>query len=238
MSEVFALDLKGVSAHYGGIQALRDVSLKVEAGTVTCVIGANGAGKSTLINCISGLVRGSTGVIWSFGQRIDRFPPYKIARQSIIQVPEGRQVFGPLTVEDNLYLGSSAAAIKGRVERERIEYVYEIFPRLRERRHQISATLSGGEQQMLAIGRGLMGMPKILLLDEPSLGLAPVMVNQVYDALNRLREHGLTMLLVEQNALRAVEFSDECYVLRLGSMVWNGPSKSVGSVGELMKMYL
>lgn len=232
------LAVSDLTAHYGGIQALRGVSLQMLPSQVTCVIGANGAGKSTLINCISGLVRSRRGEIRVRGQRIDGLPAYAIARQRILQVPEGRRVFAPLTVEDNLRVGARAAQLKRRAEQQRLRYVYEVFPKLDERRGQVSAKLSGGEQQMLAVGRALMGMPDILLLDEPSLGLAPVIVDQVYEALGHLRADGLTMLLVEQNAARAVAFSNYCYVLQRGALVWEGESGTVQDTNNLLDLYL
>jgi len=183
-------------------------------------------------------MRSRKGEIRIRDSRIDTLPAYAIARLRVLQVPEGRHVFAPLSVEDNLRVGSQAAKLKGRAEQRRLRYVYEVFPKLEERRSQISAKLSGGEQQMLAIGRALMGMPDILLLDEPSLGLAPVIVDQVYDALNHLREDGLTMLLVEQNAARAVAFSNYCYILQRGSIVWEGASEIVHDTSNLLDLYL
>lgn len=233
-----ALEVVDLTAHYGGIQALRGISVKLLPGKVTAVIGANGAGKSTLINCISGLVRSRQGEIRVHGRRIDTLSAHAIARRRVLQVPEGRRVFAPLTVEDNLLVGSRAAKLNRRAEQDQLRYVYGVFPKLSQRRSQESASLSGGEQQMLAVGRALMGVPDILLLDEPSLGLAPVIVDQVYDALGTLRDEGLTMLLVEQNAARAVAFSDYCYILQRGSIVWRGASESVHDISGLLDLYL
>lgn len=233
-----ALEVVELTAHYGGIQALAGVSIKLMPGKVTAVIGANGAGKSTLINCVSGLLRSRQGEILVRGRRIDNLSAHAIARRQVLQVPEGRRVFETLTVEDNLLVGSRAAKLNRRAEQDQLRYVYGVFPKLSQRRNQASASLSGGEQQMLAVGRALMGVPDILLLDEPSLGLAPVIVDQVYEALGTLRDEGLTMLLVEQNAARAVAFSDYCYILQRGSIAWSGASNSVHETSELLDLYL
>jgi branched-chain amino acid transport system ATP-binding protein len=221
------LGVQGLSAGYGGIVALRDVSLEVPAGGMVCLIGANGAGKTTLLKTISGLVPARQGSVSLDGTDITRLPAHDIARRGVLHVPEGRQVFGPLSVEENLRLGALASSTRKGDFATDIERVYTLFPILRERRAQAAAELSGGQQQMLAIGRALMGRPVVLLLDEPSLGLAPVAVAQIYAALQELNRAALAILVVEQNARRAMEVTDYTYVIEQGAIVLEGPSGSL-----------
>jgi branched-chain amino acid transport system ATP-binding protein len=232
------LTTEHLAASYGGITALRDVSISLRESTLTCVIGSNGAGKSTLMNCISGVVRPASGDIRFRDASISGRKPEQIAALRILQVPEGRRVLAPLTVRDNLLLGGSPARLRGARERAALDRVYGLFPKLRQRSGQLSGSLSGGEQQMLAIGRALMGEPTVLLLDEPSLGLAPVVVGEVYRALRELKDSGLTMLVVEQNANLALRVSDYGYVLQRGRVVTEGPAAQLLKDQSVADAYL
>ncbi len=231
------LSVRNVEAGYAGIRAVRDVTLSVRQGETVALIGSNGAGKSTLINTICGVVKATRGAIEFAGDDIARWPAHRIARAGVLQVPEGRRILGPLSVRENLELGSLAA--RGRNERPAgIEEVYAMFPVLREREAQAGGSLSGGQQQMLAIGRALMGAPRILLLDEPSLGLAPIMVQQVFAALDALHARGLTILLVEQNARLALAHSDRAYVMERGAIVQEGESRLLAEDAGVQAHYL
>ena len=231
------LSIRGLKTHYGPIQALRDVSLDVSEGSVTALIGPNGAGKSTLINTISGVLKPTGGSVRFRGQEIGGLRGHVIARQGLIQVPEGRQVLAPLSVLENLQLGRQALGSRAAVTRD-LDDVFDLFPRLAERLSQRAGSLSGGEQQMLAIGRALMGRPGMLLLDEPSLGLAPIVVSQVFSAIRRLNEHGMTLLIVEQNASRALDVSNEAYVLERGRIVTSGRSATLRDDPAIRSSYL
>jgi len=220
--------------------ALRDVSLEVSAGKVATVIGANGAGKTTLLRVISGLIPPRSGRLRLNGQDITGWPPERVVAAGVAHVPERRQLFGSMRVEDNLLLG---AYLRLRRERRRaveedLERVYELFPRLRERRRQVAATLSGGEQQMLAIGRALMARPQVLLLDEPSLGLAPLLVRELFRVIRRLREEGYTVLLVEQNAHQALRVADVAYVMETGTITLRGSGPELLAKPEVQAAYL
>jgi branched-chain amino acid transport system ATP-binding protein len=234
------LRLEKVNTYYGSIQALREISLEVREGEIVAVIGANGAGKTTLLNTISGLVPARSGQILFEGQPITNLPPDKIVRLGITQVPERRQVFSTMTVLDNLILG--AYHRYGRDNKEEIEkdleFVFEIFPRLKERVKQAAGTLSGGEQQMLALGRGWMAKPKLLLMDEPSLGLAPLLAKEIFRVSAELRAHGTTLLLVEQNARAALELADRCYVLETGTVVLEGCPEDLMADERVQRAYL
>jgi branched-chain amino acid transport system ATP-binding protein len=233
------LDVGNLSAAYGGIAALRGVSLRVPAGKMVGLIGPNGAGKTTLLNTISGLLRPQGGHITFAGQELTGWSAHRIARLGLLQVPEGRQVLGTLSVEENLILGR--LALGGREADpgdQDLRKVYDLFPILADRRGQQAGSLSGGEQQMLAIGRALMGRPRLLLLDEPSLGLAPRMVQLVFEALRRLNELGLTILLVEQNARRSLDMTHEAYVLEQGRLVQHGPSAALRDDPQIIAHYL
>jgi branched-chain amino acid transport system ATP-binding protein len=221
------LTLSHVAAGYGSFQALFDVSLDVEAGEAVAVIGPNGAGKTTLLRVISKLIEVSGGEITMEGQRLNDLPAHRVIEQGIAHVPENRRLFPKLTVEENLRIGAYTGAARARF-RERLEFVYGLFPRLRERRDQMAGTMSGGEQQMCAIGRGLMSGPKLLLLDEPSAGLAPVVVQQVFDLVRRIRGEGYTVLIVEQNIQQVLKVVDRAYLLETGRI------KLSGSAGELL----
>jgi len=215
------LGVKNLSVSYSGIHALRRVSLQVEEGQIFALIGPNGAGKSTLLNAVCGIVPAVSGDIYLDGQAIGGMAAYKRARAGLVQVPEGRWVIAPLTVAENLELGRQAAYSRGSSASD-LEYVHDLFPVLAERRSQLAGSLSGGQQQMLAIGRALMGKPKVLLLDEPSLGLAPVIVQEVFEALVRLNKAGMTILLVEQNAKLALKTAHAAAVLEQGRIVHQG----------------
>ena len=234
------LEVKGINTYYGNIHSLRDVSLHVDEGEIVSVIGANGAGKTTLLNTLSGVLHPRNGEIMLEGKPISKLSADKIVRLGISQVPERRQVFSTLNVLDNLLLG--AYVRHGRDPKEEIhkdmDFVFEIFPVLKDRQKQTGGTLSGGEQQMLALGRGLMAKPKLLLLDEPSLGLAPLLVREIFRVAGELREHGTTILLVEQNARAALALADRGYVLETGSMVLEGTSEELLDDERVQEAYL
>ena len=234
------LEIQGISAHYGGVRALDDVSFKLDEKEILALIGGNGAGKTTLLNLISGIIKPSRGNIIFKGKSILSLSPDKIVGLGIIQVPEGRHVFGPLTVKENLELG--AYRRRGRQNKKKIlddfEYILALFPVLEKRLKQRAETLSGGEQQMLAIGRALMGGPILLLLDEPSLGLAPLVVQEIISIIEKLRNEGTTILLVEQNARAALKISDRAYVLETGKVRVQGKSSELMENEAVKKAYL
>ena len=234
------LEIVKISTYYGYVQALKEVSIEVRDGEIVSIIGANGAGKSTLLNSISAIVPPRSGQILLDGKDITRLPVEAIVGMGISQVPERRQIFSTLSVYDNLFLGAYLRLRKGKKREvsDDLEYVFNLFPILRERRGQLAGTLSGGEQQMVAIGRGLMARPKVLLLDEPSLGLAPLLVKEIFRVLLQLRREGTTILLVEQNARAALELSDRAYVLETGRIELSGASKELISNEEVKKAYL
>ena len=234
------LKVENVSVHYGGVRALREVSLEEKEGEIVALIGGNGAGKTTLLNLISGIIRPSRGMIYFKGEVISSRPPEKIVALGIGQVPEGRLLFGPLTVKENLELG--AYTRRGREEKRKVsedfEGVFRLFPVLEKRLQQPAGTLSGGEQQMLAIGRGLMARPSLMLLDEPSLGLAPLLVKEILAVIVRLKEKGATILLVEQNARAAFRVSDRVYVLETGRVRIKGTASELMENEEVKRAYL
>lgn len=229
------LDVEKLSVSYGGIRALWDVSLNVNKGEIVSIIGANGAGKSSLMNAISGIVKYS-GKISFNGQPIPS-KAFQIVKAGISQVPEGRHVFANLTTKENLRLGAYLRTDNEGIEKD-YERVYNLFPRLKERENQIAGTLSGGEQQMLAMGRGLMADPDLLLLDEPSLGLAPILIQTIFDVIQKIKSMGKTILLVEQNAYQALEVSDRAYVLEQGHFTLNGPAAEVLANPIVQQAYL
>ncbi len=235
MSALLTLD--GVSAGYGSFAALFEVSLQVEAGEAVGVIGSNGAGKTTLMRVISGLLRPSAGSFALEGKRLDRLPAYRIVEAGIAHVPENRRLFGRLSVEENLRMGAFLPAVRPHFA-ERLAWVYELFPRLEERRFQMAGTLSGGEQQMCAIGRALMSKPKILLMDEPSAGLAPLVVEQVFELVKRIRREGFTVLIVEQNVGQVLEVVDRAYLLETGRIKLAGPSAALKNNDFIRSSYL
>ena len=234
------LEIHGISAHYGGVRALNDVSFKLDEEEVLALIGGNGAGKTTLLNLISGIIKPSRGNIIFKGKSILSLSPEKIVELGIIQVPEGRHIFGPLTVKENLELG--AYRRRGKQNKKKIlddfEYILALFPVLEKRLKQRAETLSGGEQQMLAIGRALMGRPVLLLLDEPSLGLAPLVVQEIISIIEKLRNEGTTILLVEQNARAALKISHRAYVLESGKVRVHGKSSELMENEAVKKAYL
>ncbi len=234
------LELQDVSTFYGHVQALRGVSLRVERGEIVALIGANGAGKTTLLNTVSGLVPPRNGQILLDGQPIEKHSPSHLVRLGISHVPERRQVFGPLSVQDNLLLGAyHRYRADGRQQvMADMNQVFETFPVLKDRHQQPAGTLSGGEQQMLAVGRGLMARPRLLMLDEPSLGLAPLLVKEIFRVIQSLRDQGRTMLLVEQNARAALRIADRGYVLERGSVVAHGPARQLLSDERVQRAYL
>ncbi len=233
------LRLKNINTAYGPISVLRNISMHVDQGEIVSLIGANGAGKTTLLLTISGLVRPASGEISFRGKLIHSMSPEKIVRSGIAHSPEGRQIFAPLTVLENLLLGAYPRKRISSMEMEQdLEKIYQLFPRLKERQGQIAGTLSGGEQQMLAIARALMARPKLLLLDEPSLGLAPQLVNLIMETITDLNQQGMTILLVEQNARKALEISHRAYVLETGRIILQGLAEDLADDAEIKRAYL
>ena len=236
------LKLKNINTYYGKVHALKNVSLHLSEGEIVTLIGANGAGKTTILNTISAVTPAASGELLFDKEPIGSLEPDRIVKLGISQVPEGRQVFKPLSVEDNLELGAYLR-YRGRESKSAIHHdrdqVYVLFPRLKERRKQLAGTMSGGEQQMLAIGRALMAKPKMLLLDEPSMGLAPLVVQEIFKVLEMLRkEHGTTILLVEQNAKAALRLADRGYVLETGKVILEGPADELMENAEVKRAYL
>lgn len=230
------LKVEGLHVYYGGIHALRGVNLDVNEGEIVTIIGSNGAGKSTLLNAISGIIKSQSGTITYKGERL-KPSPHKIVKKGICQVPEGRLVFANLTVKDNLLLGAYTRRHDDKVDSD-LKKVYSLFPRLKERAKQLSGTLSGGEQQMLAMGRGLMGNPELILLDEPSLGLAPMLVETIFSIIIDIKSMGKTILLVEQNAYKALSIADRAYVLEQGVITMEGDAESIANDDKVRKAYL
>jgi len=231
------LTLNAVNAGYGGFQALFDISLNVNAGEAVAVIGPNGAGKTTLMRVVSGLIPATGGSIAMEGASVLDVPPHEIVNMGIAHVPENRRLFPRMTVEDNLRMGCFSPQYRDRFE-ERRAIVYDLFPRMKERRNQLAGTMSGGEQQMCAIGRALMSDPKILLMDEPSAGLAPVIVQQVFALIERIRGEGLTVLIVEQNVKQVLRVVDRAYVIESGSLRMQGTSEELLQSSEIQKSFM
>ena len=230
------LDVKDINVFYGAIHAITDISFTVEEGEIVTLIGANGAGKSTTLNTISGLLRSKTGDIEFLGSSIAKMSPNKIVQEGLVMVPEGRRIFLGLTVEENLEMGAYTRP-KSEIKAG-FDQVYELFPRLKERRTQIGGTLSGGEQQMLAMGRALMAKPRLIMLDEPSMGLAPLLVDLIFEIIADLHKAGSTILLVEQNAQAALSIADRAYVLETGKIVKTGRGSDLISDPDIKKAYL
>ncbi|MFD2306344.1 ABC transporter ATP-binding protein [Enterococcus termitis] len=230
------LTIKNLSVHYGVIQAVRDVNFNVEQGEIVSLIGANGAGKTTILRTISGLTRPSNGTITFEEKEIQKVVPQKIVASGLCQVPEGRHVFSGLTVQENLEMG--AFLRKDKQLKQDYDMIFERFPILKERRNQDASTLSGGEQQMLAMGRALMSKPKLLLLDEPSMGLAPIFIQEIFNIIQEINKQGTTILLIEQNAKMALSIADRGYVLETGEVVLSGPGKELLESEEVKKAYL
>lgn len=231
------LTLDGINAGYGGFQALFNVSMTVNAGEAVAVIGANGAGKTTLLRVISGLLPPTSGRMVMEGHDLVAIAPHRIVETGIAHVPESRRLFPRLTVVDNLRMGAFTPSARAKFS-ERLNYVYELFPRLKERENQLAGTLSGGEQQMCAIARALMSGPKLVLLDEPSMGLAPVVVTQVFDLVRRIRSEGYTVLIVEQNVRQVLKVADRAYLLEVGRIKTSGPAAELAGSDEIRKAYM
>jgi len=229
------LNVENINVYYGAIHAIKGVSFTVNEGEIVTLIGANGAGKSTTLQTVSGLLRSRTGSITFMGENVSHVPAHKLVYKGMAQVPEGRRIFLQMTVRENLDMG--AFTQKSGFE-ESLERVYTQFPRLKEREKQIAGTLSGGEQQMLAMGRALMSHPKLLMMDEPSMGLAPILVDQIFDIIQSLHKAGTTILLVEQNAQKALRVADRAYVLETGRIVMSGTGKELSASPEVQKAYL
>ena len=229
------LKVDNIHVYYGAIHAVKGVSLEVNDGEIVALIGANGAGKSTVLKTISGLMHPRSGSIQFDGQDISHTDAYKLVRHGLAHVPEGRRIFLQMTVQENLEMG---AFIQKEVSKEDLERMFTLFPRLKERRKQIAGTLSGGEQQMLAMSRALMSHPKLLKLDEPSMGLAPILVDQIFDIIKELHAAGTTILLVEQNATKALQIADRAYVLETGNITLSGTGVELANSDEVRKAYL
>ena len=231
------LEVENVHSYYGHIHALKGISLSVEKGEIVTLIGGNGAGKSTSLKTISGLLRPRYGSVRLEGENLCQCPPHLIVEKGVVQVPEGRCVFARLTVVENLEMGAFSCRDRKMIS-DNLERAFTLFPRLKERRNQVAGTLSGGEQQMLAIGRGLMSNPRVLLLDEPSMGLAPVLVDSIFDTIQRLHAAGTTILLVEQNARKALQVADRGYVLQTGEVVLSDTAANLRQNEMVRKAYL
>jgi branched-chain amino acid transport system ATP-binding protein len=231
------LHIDDIHTYYGSIQALKGISFTVDQGEIVTLIGANGAGKTTTLHTISGILHPRHGAIYLEGQPIHTTPPHDIVKLGVAQSPEGRRVFGRLTVAENLQMGAFVRSDKAAIQRD-VERVYTLFPRLKERQKQLAGTLSGGEQQMLAMGRALMASPRLLLLDEPSMGLAPILVDLIFETIIEINKQGTTVLLVEQNALMALSIATRAYVLETGSIILSGTGKELLNNPEVMKAYL
>ncbi|MFZ5968124.1 MAG: ABC transporter ATP-binding protein [Bacillota bacterium] len=231
------LRLENINAHYGYIHAIKNLSIHVEKGKIVTLLGANGAGKTSTLKCISGLLKPTSGKIYYEENDITSMPVERIVERGIMQSPEGRQVFATLTVLENLKAGAYTLKDKKKVE-ENMNRVFRYFPRLKERKHQYAGTLSGGEQQMLAIGRAIMASPKLLILDEPSLGLAPLIVKDIFRIIQEINKEGTTILLVEQNAKQALGISDYAYVLETGEVVYEGYAKDLENDASVKNAYL
>jgi len=231
------LEIAEIVAAYGEVRALWDVSLTVDEGEVVALLGANGAGKTTTMRVLSGLLRPLSGSVTFAGERIHRLPPPRIVQAGLVQIPEGRRLWPRMTVLENLELGAYAPHPRER-RHETLAWVFSLFPRLSERRRQLAGTLSGGEQQMLAIGRGLMSRPRLLMLDEPSLGLAPILVREVFNIIQQINAGGVTVLLVEQNVRQALEVAHRGYVLETGRIARSGPARDLLADPEIKRVYL
>ncbi|RLC26477.1 MAG: branched-chain amino acid ABC transporter ATP-binding protein [Deltaproteobacteria bacterium] len=231
------LKVNHVVVFYGDLQVLWDVSFEVKEGEILVLIGANGAGKSTVIRTVSSLVTPRSGTIEFEGVRLDTLPPYRIIEHGIVHVPEGRRLFPEMSVEENLITGSFHGEAKAR-RHETMAHVYELFPRLRERKKQMAGTLSGGEQQMLAVGRGLMSLPRLMMFDEPSLGLSPILVQEIFAIVKKVHQEGVTVLLVEQNVKQTLSMCDRAYVLENGRIVMEGTGETIRNDEHVKAAYL
>ncbi|MCZ7551008.1 MAG: ABC transporter ATP-binding protein [Anaerolineae bacterium UTCFX2] len=231
------LDIQDIHVYYGAIYALKGITFSLKKGEIVALIGANGAGKSTTLNTISGLLRPRIGTIWFNGKEITQSPSEEIVRKGVVQVPEGRKIFATLSVMENLEMGAFTQSDHAKIE-SGIQHVFQRFPRLSERKSQLGGTLSGGEQQMLAIARGLMSAPRLLLLDEPSMGLSPLLVEQIFTIIRDINDQGTSILLVEQNAQMALSIADRAYVLETGRIVLEGPAQDLLHNEMVIEAYL
>ncbi len=231
------LEVNDLQVSYGVINAIKGVSFSVERGEIIALIGSNGAGKTTILHTVTGLIPAKAGSIMFEGRELTKTPAHKIVGMGMAHVPEGRRIFGELSVYENLKLGAFTLSDKKIIEKN-LQYVYELFPRLKERKKQIAGTLSGGEQQMLAMGRALMSNPKIILMDEPSMGLSPILVSEIFEIIKEVSADGTTILLVEQNAKKALSISDRAYVLETGKIVLSGDAKELMNNEQIKKAYL
>lgn len=231
------LEVNDLSVYYGMIQALKGISFKVEKGEIVALIGANGAGKTTTLHTLSGLISAKGGSIIYKDKDISKIPPHKLVSIGMAHIPEGRRIFSEMSVLENLKIGAYTRKDREEIE-DRIEKIYKRFPRLEERKNQLAGTMSGGEQQMLAMGRALMSKPEIVLMDEPSMGLSPIFVNEIFDIIKQMRREGVTVLLVEQNAKKALSVSDRAYVLENGKIVMQGRASEIMDDESIKKAYL
>ena len=231
------LEVKNLEVYYGGIQALKGISVEVNQGEIIALIGANGAGKTTTLHTITGLLKAKTGSIVYNGMDVTKTPGYKLVGMGLAHVPEGRRIFATLTVLQNLKMGAFTRKDKAEID-ETLKMIYKRFPRLEERKNQMAGTLSGGEQQMLAMGRALMSHPKMIVMDEPSMGLSPIYVNEIFDIIQSINSDGTTVLLVEQNAKKALSIADRAYVLETGTIALSGDAKELMNNDQVKKAYL
>lgn len=231
------LKIENLEVYYGVIRALKGISFEVNEGEIVTLLGANGAGKTTTMQSIMGLIHPKSGTVTYDGKNITGMPAYKIVKMGMTQVPEGRRIFAELTVYENLLMGAYIESDKAKIKRD-IDEIYTIFPRLGERKSQVAGTLSGGEQQMLAMGRAMMSHPRLLMLDEPSMGLSPLLVDQVFDIIKHFHQIGTTILLVEQNASKSLSISDRAYVLENGAIAYSGTGKELAESDDIKKAYL
>ena len=231
------LKVNNLNVHYGVINAVKNVTFDVNEGEIVALIGANGAGKTSIMHALSGLLKSTTGDIFFMDKNINKMPAHKIIAEGLAQVPEGRRIFAQLSVEDNLEMGAYLRTDKIGIERD-LENIYNKFPRLKERKHQLAGTLSGGEQQMLAMGRALMSRPKLLLLDEPSMGLSPILVNEIFEIIKEIHKDGVTIFLVEQNANKALSIANRAYVLETGKITISGEASDVANNPKVREAYL
>ena len=231
------LKVNNLNVHYGVINAVKNVTFDVNEGEIVALIGANGAGKTSIMHALSGLLKSRTGDIFFMDKNINKMPAHKIIAEGLAQVPEGRRIFAQLSVEDNLEMGAYLRTDKIGIERD-LENIYNKFPRLKERKHQLAGTLSGGEQQMLAMGRALMSRPKLLLLDEPSMGLSPILVNEIFEIIKEINKDGVTIFLVEQNANKALSIANRAYVLETGKITISGEASDVANNPKVREAYL
>lgn len=231
------LKVNNLNVHYGVINAVKNVTFDVNEGEIVALIGANGAGKTSIMHALSGLLKSTTGDIFFMDKNINKMLAHKIIAEGLAQVPEGRRIFAQLSVEDNLEMGAYLRTDKIGIERD-LENIYNKFPRLKERKHQLAGTLSGGEQQMLAMGRALMSRPKLLLLDEPSMGLSPILVNEIFEIIKEINKDGVTIFLVEQNANKALSIANRAYVLETGKITISGEASDVANNPKVREAYL